>query len=379
MADQVTEHNAGWTISRSVALELDVILSAVRGYFAIGGLPSDVVDLVHSLPRDWQEELPTLLGESRRLFSVLEWAADLADTIQDGDYGRVTLAIRELSVQDALARVTSRARDLDLAADPTLAPAERLVDLWLRQMIALYVNTGFDLKPEDLVVRNLRQGIERIPRILRGGDLHARFWHWLDRFYYGFYSPWRESRAEALASLEMRAITALGARERVGVPPALSWLPQHHPLHMYPELASAVQAGRLQVVFVIEPFGMSDLWSLLPGRLLVSFAEPGILYQNFQAHAQDLADRVKALADPTRLIILRGIRHFSLINTEMANALGLSRPTVSVHAKILRQAGLIESHREGREMRHQIVPSEVHRLFRDLQDFLDLGDDNQAD
>jgi DNA-binding transcriptional ArsR family regulator len=172
-------------------------------------------------------------------------------------------------------------------------------------------------------------------------------------------------------------MTALGARERLGQPPETAWLPEINPLLRYPELGSAVREGRLQVFFWIEPIGMSDLWELLPGWLLISFAEPGALYQNFQAFADDVANRTKALADPTRLIILRMIRHFSLINTEMAHALGLSRPTVSVHAKILREAGLIESRRDGRETRHQIVRAEVLRLLRDLQQFLDLEDEGE--
>ena len=71
------------------------------------------------------------------------------------------------------------------------------------------------------------------------------------------------------------------------------------------------------------------------------------------------------------------IRNFGLINTEMAEALGLARQTVSIHAKILREAGLIRSHREGREVRHEIVPSEVHRLFRDLKRLLDLEDQGE--
>lgn len=69
----------------------------------------------------------------------------------------------------------------------------------------------------------------------------------------------------------------------------------------------------------MEPLELSDLWALLPGWVLVSFAEPGILYQNSQAFAVDVANRAKALANPTRLIILRMIRHFSLINYEHAS------------------------------------------------------------
>jgi ArsR family transcriptional regulator len=237
---------------------------------------------------------------------------------------------------------------------------------------ALFADIGLPVKPGEQVMRRTRQDVERAIRLLPGGDLHARFWHWLDRFYYGLYAPWRQARAETLASSEARARTALGSGEGRRTAPSLDWLPSVSPLHTHPELAEAVQEGRLRVVFWVEPFGLADLWSLHPGLLLVSFAEPGGLYQGFEAFAADVAGRASALGDPTRLIILRMIRNFGMINTEMAAALGLSRPTVSVHAKILREAGLIRSQRQGRQVRHEIVPEEVARLFADLRTLLDL-------
>jgi len=231
------------------------------------------------------------------------------------------------------------------------------------------------MRPDDGVVVAVRRDLARTVQILRGGDLHTRFWHWLDRFYYGFYQPWREAQTGAMEALERRAMTALGAAEGIGRPPDTAWLPELSPLRVHPGLASAVKRGRLKVLFWVEPFGLPDLWSLLPGWVLVSFAEPGILYEQFEARAADVASRAKALADPTRLIILRIIRHFGMINTEMANILGLARPTVSVHARILRDAGLIESHRDGRETRHEIVRGEVLRLFHDLEQFLDIDEE----
>jgi len=67
-----------------------------------------------------------------------------------------------------------------------------------------------------------------------------------------------------------------------------------------------------------------------------------------------------------------------MANTEIAEYLGMSRPTVSVHAKILRQAGLIRSRQDGRLVRHEIVPAEVRRLFHDLERFLDLPEEGLA-
>jgi DNA-binding transcriptional ArsR family regulator len=56
----------------------------------------------------------------------------------------------------------------------------------------------------------------------------------------------------------------------------------------------------------------------------------------------------------------------------MAAYLGLSRPTVSIHARVLREAGLIHSWEEGRITRHEINPEAVRKLFSELESFLDL-------
>ena len=99
------------------------------------------------------------------------------------------------------------------------------------------------------------------------------------------------------------------------------------------------------------------------------------MYESFQTFARDVAARASALGDPTRLMILRMIRNFGMVNTDIAKFLELSQPTVSVHAKILREAGLIRSEQDGRLVRHEINTSEVRRLFRDLEHFLDLPEE----
>jgi DNA-binding transcriptional ArsR family regulator len=374
MNDNASGENAGWAIGQSIALELDMALTAVSGYFSLGELPEDFAALVRAIPPDWRGEWPSLLGETKGLVSILEPPANLAGVLLDTDYRRATLAVRELTMESALAQLADQARPLGLIPKVDLPPAEALVDLGLDLMIALYTDLGFEMTVGDQRARRLRQDMIRVVRILRDGDLHTRFWHWLDRFYYEFYRPWRQTRVETLDMLEKRAVTALGAQEKTGTPPEMAWLSAQSPLLRYPDLGAAVRAGRLRVYFWVEPFGLQDTWSLQPGLVIVSFAEPGALYQNFQAFAGDVAARTKALADPTRLIILRLIRHFGMVNTEIAAYLDLARPTVSIHAKILREAGLIRSQQEGRLVRHEIVPEEVRRLFADLERFLDLPD-----
>jgi len=63
--------------------------------------------------------------------------------------------------------------------------------------------------------------------------------------------------------------------------------------------------------------------------------------------ALPLADRLQALADPTRLRILSLLRAMELSVGELAQLLGQSQPRVSRHVKILAEAGALERRPEG--------------------------------
>ena len=227
---------------------------------------------------------------------------------------------------------------------------------------------GFKFSEGDHRFNRIRNEINQVFRILPEGDLHIRFWMLLDRFYYEYYQPWRMANASSFDLMENFALNSLKNSDEV----SLDWLPAQNPLLRLPELNQAVTDGKLDVVFWVEPFGMSDSWLLEENYVLVSFSQFGDLFKNFQNFATDLAKRANALGDPTRLIILRLIRDFGMFNTEIAAFLGISRPTVSVHAKILREAGLIKSKQEGRVVRHELDLSALQNLFTELKDFLDF-------
>jgi DNA-binding transcriptional ArsR family regulator len=106
--------------------------------------------------------------------------------------------------------------------------------------------------------------------------------------------------------------------------------------------------------------------------VVVSFAPPGAIYDEFAEYARRLSGGLQALSDPTRLIILRLIRNMGMNNTDMAEYLDLARPTVSIHARILREAGLVHTYADGRAARHEIDTQAIRKLFADLERFLDL-------
>lgn len=64
----------------------------------------------------------------------------------------------------------------------------------------------------------------------------------------------------------------------------------------------------------------------------------------------------RALADPTRRRILQVLGEREMPVREIAARFPVSRPAVSKHLRVLREAGLVQASRHGRENRYAIVP-----------------------
>lgn len=62
---------------------------------------------------------------------------------------------------------------------------------------------------------------------------------------------------------------------------------------------------------------------------------------------KDFIKVMKALRDPNRVKIVKMLQHGELCVCEIQAALGVSQPTVSKHLKVLEEAGLLHSRKEG--------------------------------
>ena len=79
--------------------------------------------------------------------------------------------------------------------------------------------------------------------------------------------------------------------------------------------------------------------------------------------AEELAERFRALADPTRVAIVNRLSGAEeLCVCDLTGAFELSQPTISHHLKILREAGLVESTRRGTWAYYRLVPEAVDAL-----------------
>lgn len=359
---------AGWLVARSIALELDVALSMTCADDRRLAMPAGLDTRIDALPQAWHRQLDEFVADFAATGPpLLSHLAVLAGTFVGDDFAECTLPMRELDQAGALARLQA----YDAHVDGSVSLPARLSQMRRDLQYAHGLSPPSSPQAE-------RAAFELLGRILRDGDQHARFWQWLDEFYWRAYAPWRQTRLDVMTAQAERARGALGADAAVAGSASTRWLGPQHPVRHLRQLADEVSAGRLQVVFWVEPLGMADLWTLLPGdgarpdRWVVSFSPPGRVFDEVRERAADLAQRLDALSDPTRLLVLRAIRQLDADNTTIADMLDVARPTVSIHAKQLREAGLITSQRQGRSVKHRLCAEALGDAVDELFSFLAL-------
>lgn len=176
-----------------------------------------------------------------------------------------------------------------------------------------------------------------------------------------------EEETRIRPALQAALSRAQSLAERLDVPELLEELSQglrFAQLPQAPELALApsfwttplitearVRADRLLILFGARPADAS----LVPGEVV-----PDALFQ-----------ALKAMADPTRLRILRYLAAEPLTPTELARRLRLRAPTVVHHLYALRIAGLVHLTLEaGNERHYKIRPEGVSAALASLEKFL---------
>lgn len=102
----------------------------------------------------------------------------------------------------------------------------------------------------------------------------------------------------------------------------------------------------------------------LPDTLLVCQGpEAGTKTGTRKEYFERIASRFKVLSDPTRLAILAALINYPYSVTDLAGMFELSQPTVSVHVKALREAGLLESQKRGGQTLYRSSSEKVNALI----------------
>lgn len=88
---------------------------------------------------------------------------------------------------------------------------------------------------------------------------------------------------------------------------------------------------------------------------------------------QNRASAFEALADGTRRAILRRLRGGSLTAGEIADSFELTKPTLSHHFRVLKEAGLVRAERQGTKIVYALQTNVLEDLATELLELTDRG------
>ena len=77
---------------------------------------------------------------------------------------------------------------------------------------------------------------------------------------------------------------------------------------------------------------------------------------------EELAECMRALGNPMRLRIVKGLIDNECNVTQIQQNLGIPQSTISQHLKILKNAGIIESRREGTTVCYKVLDHWVKEI-----------------
>lgn len=83
---------------------------------------------------------------------------------------------------------------------------------------------------------------------------------------------------------------------------------------------------------------------------------------------EKIADRLRSLADPTRLAILHLLQKGEMRVTDILAEVGGSQANVSKHLGVLRQAGFVTCRRDGVNVYYSVADSSVFQICRAVCD-----------
>ena len=87
-------------------------------------------------------------------------------------------------------------------------------------------------------------------------------------------------------------------------------------------------------------------------------------------------DVFHAVADPTRRAILDRLRGGGVAVAELAAGFDMSRPAVSKHLRVLREARLVREERDGRQRVYRLSPGPLRDVSHWVESYRSFWSDN---
>mgnify|MGYP002618704606 FL=1 len=88
-----------------------------------------------------------------------------------------------------------------------------------------------------------------------------------------------------------------------------------------------------------------------------------------------MGDVWKALADPTRRKILSLLKDKDMNAGEIANEFNMTKPSISNHLNILKQAGLVDAEKVGQNVNYSLKTSVLQDVLKLISDLSSRGKD----
>ncbi len=222
----------------------------------------------------------------------------------------------------------------------------------------------FDLHPPlETETPDERDAIHRrMERFMADRRLRRRYVALIGDLWDVFAPRWTAGgRAQAEA-----AAAAWSARLAAGAD-ALDLMPEQHIARREPFPAMVRRAQRRGELRLSPTVAGHGHIVALPGALSVAAgsADPDPTVARRRG-ADEIAELLRVLSDPTRLTILAQLAQSPLGVSELARTLHIAQPTASVHLRRLKEAGLVSAERFGARSVYSARPAAVEELMAEV-------------
>lgn len=217
------------------------------------------------------------------------------------------------------------------------------------------VGRAFDTVPTDLALATESDAersaiLHRLGRLRRSRRLRTSYLELLSDLWSGLEAPWRREGRDPVERSCARTAGRVGAGDDwfdlIDRACTTSTCAEFRDLLHETAARTRSAGGPVEVVLVHAAYSGKLFILDLPGTYLAALPTSPPAAAARRA-TEELARRLRAVADPTRLAILDRLTERPHVVGELASAFGLAQPTVSNHVKVLREAGLVDSERRG--------------------------------
>lgn len=98
--------------------------------------------------------------------------------------------------------------------------------------------------------------------------------------------------------------------------------------------------------------------------------------QAMEARAAEVAGLLKTLAHPARLMLVCTLAEGEFSVGDLERRIGIHQPTLSQQLNVLREAGIVETRREGKQIFYRLTAEKAARLVGALYTIFCTDEDN---